>query len=44
VELAGDGQHYNRKCHTHGSLAAKERKERKERTLYFYALFAFFRG
>jgi len=27
-----------------GRLAAKERKERKERALYFYAIFAFFRG
>jgi len=25
-------------------LAAKERKERKEKTLYFYAFSAFFRG
>ena len=27
-----------------GSLAAKERKERKEQTLYFYAFSAIFRG
>jgi hypothetical protein len=27
-----------------GSLAAKERKERKEQDLFFYAITAFFRG
>jgi hypothetical protein len=27
-----------------GSLAAKERKDRKEQTLHFYAFPAFFRG
>jgi hypothetical protein len=29
---------------TQGNLAAKERKERKEQPLYFYAFSAFFRG
>jgi hypothetical protein len=28
----------------HGSLAAKDRKERKEQALYFYVFSAFFRG
>jgi len=28
----------------HCSLAAKERKERKEQDMYFYAFSAFFRG
>jgi len=28
----------------HGNLAAKERKERKDQSLYFYAFSAFFRG